>query len=54
MAEHKGQCKLTFGKELDYSQVWSFGAAKNLPHLSKINKGYTQLYLKKTSCLVSR
>ncbi len=42
MAEHGGKCKLTFGKELDYSQVWSFGVAKNFPHLSKINKGYTR------------
>lgn len=39
MAEHHGECKLTFGKELDYSQVWSFGVAKNFPHLSKINHG---------------
>jgi hypothetical protein len=35
MAEHSGECKLTFGKELDYSQVWSFGMA--IPHLSTIN-----------------
>nr|CAH0098705.1 unnamed protein product [Daphnia galeata] len=39
MVEHGGECKLTFGKELDYSQVWSFGVAKNFAHLSKINHG---------------
>jgi hypothetical protein len=39
MVEHGGEFKLTFGKELDYSQVWSFGVAKNFAHLSKINRG---------------
>ncbi|XP_059350239.1 glutamate receptor ionotropic, NMDA 1-like [Daphnia carinata] len=34
-----GECKLTMGKELDYSQVWTFGVAKNFPYLSSINKG---------------
>ncbi|KZS20609.1 Uncharacterized protein APZ42_012664 [Daphnia magna] len=34
-----GECKLTIGKELDYSQVWTFGVAKNFPHLSSINIG---------------
>jgi hypothetical protein len=36
----RGECKLTFGKELDYSQIWSFGVAKHFPHLSTINRGY--------------
>ncbi|KAI9559869.1 hypothetical protein GHT06_013876 [Daphnia sinensis] len=39
MLEHQGECRLTIGKELDYSQVWSFGVAKHLSHLSNINKG---------------
>ena len=30
MMEHKGECKLTIGKDLDFTQVWSFGVAKNL------------------------
>lgn len=43
MVEHQGECKLTLGKDLDYTQVWSFGVAKNLPHLSNINNGYVKL-----------
>jgi hypothetical protein len=39
MLEHQGQCKLTIGKNLDYTQVWSFGVAKNFPYLSNINMG---------------
>jgi hypothetical protein len=39
MLEHQGQCKFTIGKDLDYTQVWSFGVAKNFPHLSYINMG---------------
>ena len=40
MMEHHGECKLTIGKELDYTQVFSFGVAKNFPHLYTINNGY--------------
>ncbi|XP_057365423.1 uncharacterized protein LOC130686150 [Daphnia carinata] len=43
MMEHQGECRLTIGKELDYSQVWSFGVAKHLPHLSTINKGLQRM-----------
>jgi hypothetical protein len=39
MVEHGGEWKVTFGKELHYSQVWSFGVAKNFAHRSKINHG---------------
>ena len=45
MMEHKGECKLTIGKDLDFTQVWSFGVAKNFPCLSNINNGYSKLWI---------
>ena len=38
LAANKGECKITIGKDLDYSQVWCFTVTKNLPYLSTINK----------------
>ncbi|XP_046462609.1 uncharacterized protein LOC124208780 [Daphnia pulex] len=51
MLEHQGQCKLTIGKNLDYTQVWSFGVAKNFPYLSNINMG---IQLMRQSGLITR
>ena len=38
MLESHGVCKLTMGKNLDYSQVYSMGVGKNFRYLPLINK----------------
>lgn len=40
MRENADQCKLTVGRDLDFSQLYSFGVVKQFPYLTHLNDKY--------------